>query len=78
MGEQAERARLISMLANGPERRMAQDAAQGRGAQRADELQARTYRARLAALDRGPEATDLVTIETPSNDPLGLDRSGLD
>ena len=74
----AERSRLLAMLANGPERRMAQDARLGRPPQRGDLDQARSYRARLAALDRGADIE--VSAEAPERAPdaLGLDRSNLD
>ena len=74
----AERDRLLSMLANGPERRMAQDARLGHAPQRGDLDQARRYRARLAALDAGlaPEAVPDAQERAP--DALGLDRSKLD
>ncbi len=75
----AERDRLQSMLANGPERRMAQDQRLGRAPQRGDLEQARSYRARLAALDAGqaPER-EAPTREVQAPDALGLDRSRLD
>lgn len=71
---EAERARLLRVLAEGPERRMAQDRALGMGVQRADEWQARDYRAQLAALDAGaelgPVVVDVVDVRAE------LDRSG--
>lgn len=46
----AERTRLLAMLANGPERRIAQDIARGLGPDRADMAQALAYRTLLASL----------------------------
>ena len=73
----AERDRLISMLANGPERRMAQDARLGRPPQRGDLVQARSYRAQLAALDTGRVEVS-ANAQERAPDALGLDRSRLD
>jgi hypothetical protein len=69
-----ERAGLLRMLASGPWRRMAQDRALGMGPQRADMVQARSYRLRLEALDRG-RGEDVATDGDESvDDGLGLDR----
>jgi hypothetical protein len=51
--EVAERDRLMSALRTGPWRRMAQDRALGMRPQRADMVQARGYRLRVEALERG-------------------------
>ena len=76
MRVEADRLRLLRMLANGPERRMAQDAAHGWGAQRADVEQARRYRALLTALGRGEDVPEVGNAGP--RDVLGLDRSTLD
>ena len=74
----AERDRLLSMLANGPERRMAQDARLGRPPQRGDLTQASSYRAQLAALDAGRVEVSANNAQERAPDALGLDRSRLD
>jgi hypothetical protein len=65
------------MLANGPERRMAQDARLGRPPQRGDLEQARSYRAQLTALDAGRVEVS-TNAQERAPDALGLDRSRLD
>ncbi len=75
----AERARLLSMLRNGPWRRMAMDRARGLGPQRADMLQARVYRLRLEALDAGTGESDLEPGDySEPTDTLALDRISRD
>jgi hypothetical protein len=49
---EAQRARLLQMLADGPERRMTRDRDLGWGLQRADMWQAHSYRCQLKALDK--------------------------
>lgn len=70
----AERVRLQGMLVTGPWRRMAQDRALGMGPQRADMVQARSYRLRLEALDADADEGLEDGVDVVGGDGLGLDR----